>query len=251
MSPLEEYNLIILNRQQNPLDCSEYGETHHIIPRSCGGCNEEWNLVRLTPEEHYRCHELLPFIYTKGKAHAKMVFAWNQMCGRVKGVEVDAETYGQLKREYSKVNSESHKGRKYSAETKSKLSESHLGKPSPMKGKHHSEEARARMSKTRRGKPSPKKGKPGHPCSEEARRKISEANKGHPGYFTGHHSEESKRKISEANKGKRRSEETRRKISEARKGRKGHPQSEETKSKMSEARKRYWANKRILNFRGI
>lgn len=204
MSPLEEYNLIILNRQQNPLDCSEYGETHHIIPRSCGGCNEEWNLVRLTPEEHYRCHELLPFIYTKGKAHRAMVHAWWLLSHTTEGVEIPEEDYGILERMHSTALSMERTGE----------GNPMYGKPSPMKGKHHSEEARARMSKTRRGKPSPKKGKPGHPCSEEARRKISEANKGHPGYFTGHHSEESKRK-------------------------------------MSEARKRYWANKRTLNFREI
>ncbi len=186
MDPLQEYISIIHNRQQNPLPEGQYGEVHHIIPRSCGGCNEDWNLVRLTPEEHYRCHALLPKIYTEGKEHHKLVFAWSLLAYTCDGVEISEEEFGQMKRE------------------------------------------------------------------------MCEAHKGHPGYFTGHHSEESKRKISESNRGKRRSEETRRKMSKANKGKhlseehkrkiseahKGNRHSEETKRKMSEARKLYWENKR-------
>lgn len=203
-----EYYTICANRYLHPLAEGEYGEVHHILPRSLGGMDISQNLVKLTPEEHYKVHELLPFIYTEGKDHSKMVCAWNQMCGRVKGVEVDAETYGQLKREYSKVNSESHKGRKHSEETKRKMSEARKGKPSHNKGIPMSEEHKRKLSEALKGKPK----------SEETKRKISEARKGI------HYSEESKRKISEALKGKH--------------------LSEETKRKMSEARKRYFENKR-------
>jgi hypothetical protein len=77
------------------------------------------------------------------------------------------------------------------------------GKPleSPFKGKHH---------------------------SEESRRKLSEANKGHTGFWKGKHlSEEARKKISMARKGKPtclgrpRTEEQKRRQSEAMKGR--HP----------------------------
>ena len=216
-----EYYTICANRYLHPLKAGEYGEVHHILPRSLGGMDISQNLVKLTPEEHYRVHELLPFIYTEGKAHAKMVFAWNQMCGRVKGVEVDAETYGQLKREYSKVNSESHKGRKYSAETKSKLSEIR-------KGHVVSEETKQRISQALKGK---KRGR----ISEETRLKRSAALKGKPAWNKG---------LPAWNRGKSRSDETKRKISDANKGKtawnKGRHLSEEARRKKSEAMKHYW-----------
>jgi len=206
MNPLQEYNSIILYRQQNPLPEGQYGERHHIIPRSCGGGNAEWNLVRLTPEEHYKAHELLPFIYTEGKAHAKMVFAWNQMNGRVNGKEVDADTYARLKEEHAVLmkGNKNYLGHHHSEESRQKITEA-------MKGRHHSEESRRKMSEVQKGR------------------------KGHP------RSEETKKRISESNKGRRLSEETKKKMSLARTGK---SQSEEARRKKSEALKRYWENKR-------
>lgn len=174
MNPLQEYNSIILYRQQDPLPQDAYGEVHHIIPRACGGCNKKWNKVKLTPEEHYRCHELLPFIYTEGEAHAKMVYAWHLMSGRVKGVDVDAETYGQLKREFRVVMSEKQKGQvahnkgvPMSEEQKRKMSEAHKGQPPHNKGIPMSEEQKHKISEAKKGKSR----------SEETKRKISEARK--------------------------------------------------------------------------
>lgn len=203
-----EYYTICANRYLHPLKDGEYGEVHHILPRSLGGMDISQNLVRLTPEEHYRCHELLPFIYTEGKDHSKMVRAWIIMSGRVKGLKIDSETYGRLRREFSKAQSEMMAGRKRG----------------PM-----SEEQKRKLSAANKGK---------H-LSEETRRKISEALKDRPGVSA---------KISAAMKGRHFSEEHKRKISEANKGRpgcwKGKSRSEETKRKMSEARKLYWENKR-------
>ena len=206
MNPLQEYNSIILYRQQNPLPEGQYGERHHIIPRSCGGCNKKWNLVRLTPEEHYKVHELLPFIYTEGKAHAKMVFAWNQMWNKVKGEMADADAYARLKEEHAVLmkGNKNHLGHHHSEESRQKITEA-------MKGRHHSEESRRKMSEVQKGR------------------------KGHP------RSEETKKRISESNKGRRLSEETKKKMSLARTGK---SQSEEARRKKSEALKRYWENKR-------
>lgn len=50
-------------------------QTHHIVPKSLGGNNEESNLVILTPREHYICHLLLVKM-TSGKNRSKMVFAF-------------------------------------------------------------------------------------------------------------------------------------------------------------------------------
>jgi hypothetical protein len=49
-------------------------EIHHIIPKSLGGNNDSYNLVDLTPREHYICHWLLTKM-TEGKYRMKMTFA--------------------------------------------------------------------------------------------------------------------------------------------------------------------------------
>ena len=61
------YFNIIRNRRNNPLPTSEYGETHHIKPRSfgqnCADLDDENNLVRLSAREHFIVHFLLYKIY--------------------------------------------------------------------------------------------------------------------------------------------------------------------------------------------
>ena len=221
MNPLEKYNSIIINRQKNPLDSSEYGEVHHIIPRSCGGGNAEWNLVKLTPEEHYRVHELLPFIYTEGKEHAKMVQAWRFMSHTREGLEISDEEYGILKRVYASLPGPN-AGKRFTEETRRKMSEAHAGQ----------------VNWWLHGATPWNKGKTYHSSyhpTDEHKRKISESHKG----------------LTPWNKGKHLSEEDRRKKSIANKGHKpwntGRKHSPETIKKMSEARKRYYENKRKEN----
>ena len=57
------YNNIITQAQQR-VNCTEYTEKHHILPRSLGGSNIKSNLVRLTAREHFVCHLLLPKMVT-------------------------------------------------------------------------------------------------------------------------------------------------------------------------------------------
>jgi hypothetical protein len=53
-------------------------EKHHIIPRCVGGSNSPDNLVYLTPEEHFVCHQLL----AKGNpTHSGLLFAVIRMTG--------------------------------------------------------------------------------------------------------------------------------------------------------------------------
>lgn len=185
MNPLEEYIAIILYRQQNPLADSEYGEVHHIIPRSCGGCNKKWNKVKLTPEEHYKCHALLPKIYTEGKEHHKLVFAWTLLAHTVEGVEISEEEYGKLRREVAKAMSSLNSGRKHSEESRKHMGDSRRGKKrGPL-----SEETKRKISEAMKGKPSPKKGKPGKPHTEEWKRQHAEAIRGR------HLSEQAKEKL--------------------------------------------------------
>jgi group I intron endonuclease len=120
----------------------------------------------------------------------------------------------------------------HSKETRLKLSaitKAQLAKNGhPMKGKKHSAESVAKMSESRRGQPSAKKGKKCGPLSDEHKRKIGEGNKGKV------FSIERRTRISESQKGKNYSEET---IQRLRDSHTGKIASNETKAKMSASRK--------------
>lgn len=217
---LDEYDSILTVRIDNPLPDGEYGEVHHILPKSCGGGNEASNLVKLTPEEHFRCHRLLPLIFEGGLCHWKMVTAFHYMLTTRDGVEVTEEEYGRLKREYSKAVSEFLRGRPVSEETRQKIGASNMGKK-------RSEEVRRKNSELHRGMHH----------SDETRQKMSKVHRGRT------HTEESKQKMSEIRTGWKHSAETRRRISEIQRGRK---LSEETRRKMREAQRRRRERERLL-----
>ena len=126
------YNKIIENRLNNPLDGTEYGEKHHIIPRSLGGSDEPDNLVRLTAREHFICHALLSEMYEKE------TFEWYKMNHAIMMMKASSDEHGnnryfnsrlyELKRkDFSKVMSESQSGRNNSQYGKVKSAE-HLRK---------------------------------------------------------------------------------------------------------------------------
>jgi len=176
------YFKIIQKSQNRVLDC--YTESHHIVPRSLGGCNAPHNLTRLTAREHFICHRLLPKM-TEGLNKMKMCqAAWTM--ARTRKIRISSRTYALLREEASKASSkrqkgkkigpmsEEHKqkireanlkrfqdpaerlkisqrlaGRKLSPELKAKLSAIKKGKMPPhipsMKGKQHSPETKAKM----------------------------------------------------------------------------------------------------------
>lgn len=152
MNPLEEYNSIIHYRQQNPLPETEYGEVHHIIPKSCGGTNKKWNLVRLSLDEHIQCHKLLCQIYPTGKAHKSMTFAY----ARTLSAEGHKITEEEAKERRSILQSNL-KGVPLSEEHRKKLSDAKRrfyengGRP-PNYGVSPSPETRAKISKAMKGK---------------------------------------------------------------------------------------------------
>lgn len=57
------YAEFIRDRQLKQPKKPEYFESHHIKPRSLGGYDEPWNMIRLTPEDHYFAHLLLAKIH--------------------------------------------------------------------------------------------------------------------------------------------------------------------------------------------
>lgn len=113
---------------------SDVGEKHHILPESIWPefAKADWNLVKISFENHYKVHELLPYIVSK--EHKKpMIYAWKMMCGRTKDKFVDATKYSELAYLRSTL------GYPASEEQKRKQSETMTGRPSPLKGKERPE----------------------------------------------------------------------------------------------------------------
>ena len=199
MSPIEQYIAIIHNRQQNPL--TERGEVHHIIPKSLGGCNKKWNLVRLTTEEHIECHRLLTLIYATGDEHFRMCAAYALMCTSRSKVKVSDEEAAEARR----LSSESRKGR-----------------PSPKKGKpgksrKRTEEEKRAISEALKGRKCPwLVGKPSGMKGKIPWNKGKHYKTGRSSWNKGKHFDEAyKKRMSERLKGREFSEETKRKIREA------------------------------------
>lgn len=119
-------------------------------------------------------------------------------------------------------------GKRHSADSRKKISETLKGKAFWI-GKHLPEETRRKISETKMGKKMSAEARQkmserqkGRRHSEETKRKISEAQKGEKGnMWSKHHLEITKRKMSKAGKGKHLSESHRRKIGEARSGKYG------------------------------
>jgi hypothetical protein len=78
-----------------------YIEHHHIIPKCIGGLDEKFNLVALTPEEHFVCHILLVKMYPE---HKTLILAVNKMCRGHKGKR-NRKLYGWLKRKFQEAQS--------------------------------------------------------------------------------------------------------------------------------------------------
>ena len=73
-----------------------------------------------------------------------------------------------MSEEYCRKNSESHKGKHASDETRRKMSAMRKGEKHPMYGEHHSEETRNKMSEAKKGKHH----------TEDAKKKMSAQRKG-------------------------------------------------------------------------
>jgi hypothetical protein len=118
------YDKIIENRLNNPLDETEYGEKHHIIPRSLGGSDEVQNLVRLTAREHFICHALLAEMYEDGKTEwYKMNLAFEMMrfSNTTQLRYINSRLYELKKKDFSKAHSWNQSGER----------NSQYGKPRP------------------------------------------------------------------------------------------------------------------------
>ena len=90
------YDSLIERGRTRVLNC--YKEKHHIVPLCMSGTNDAFNLVDLTPEEHYVAHQLLTKIYPDNYALAKA--AHMMVCNRPSN-----KYYGWLRKRFSKAKS--------------------------------------------------------------------------------------------------------------------------------------------------
>lgn len=149
------YDRLIQKRRDNPItkaDC--YCETHHIVPRSEGGSDDDTNLVNLTAREHYIAHLLLARIYDDFKM-------WSAVLYMRTGCKKTTRMFKYSSRLY--------------AVAREKMSEAKSGENHPFHGKHLSEEHRRRLSISEKGKPRPWLA--GRQLSEEHKMKISDSMK--------------------------------------------------------------------------
>lgn len=174
MRHLEEYNRIIEFRKSNPLPDGQYGEKHHIKPKSIYPelVNDKDNIVRLSAQEHFLAHYHLWHAY-RDELHEKnwarkMCYAFNRMKQQLlkcDDVEAMSKLYEEVRIEFSKVHSESLKGHRPWSR----------GKIGPNKGRTFDKEVRKHMSEAHKGKSPPNKGKS---MSVEQKTLLSEINKG-------------------------------------------------------------------------
>ena len=134
----------------------EYYENHHIIPKSLGGCNSNYNLVLLTAREHFFAHLLLYKHYRKigGESLRKMSFALVNMKGNPTGkinIKFSSRDYGVFKEAAMNMNlgikvkdTSNYKGKK-SNEHKENIRKARLHAGS------HSDERKLNISLGRRG----------------------------------------------------------------------------------------------------
>jgi hypothetical protein len=93
------YDSIISRAKERKLEAGTYKERHHIIPRCMNGTDDEDNLVDLTPEEHYVCHQLLVKIYP---GNIKLMYAVRMMCNyKGRNCLRSNKLYGWLRRRFS------------------------------------------------------------------------------------------------------------------------------------------------------
>ena len=202
----KHYDALIESRKKY-CSFSDYYEIHHIIPECLGGSNEPNNLVQLTAKEHYMAHWLL----VKATKNDDLIKAFAGMCGK-KTVRKFTSRQFDRARQAARL---AQIGRRYSEESKLKMSISAKNKP-PM-----TEEHKRKIGEKSKGRI----------YSEEVKKKHSEAQKNLMS------NEEYRKNVADKNRGQTRSDETKKKISDAWEKRKLTPVSEETRKKMSESLK--------------
>ena len=76
MDYLQIYESLVTSAKVRKLSAGQYYEKHHIWPKSMGGPNDEFNIVKLTGREHFIAHRLLAKIFPDSSiVHAPFLMA--------------------------------------------------------------------------------------------------------------------------------------------------------------------------------
>lgn len=70
-----------------------YYEKHHIWPKSLGGPNVSWNIIKLTAREHFIAHWLLYKLSENINDKIKMGYALNAMCNLIANTNRNISSY--------------------------------------------------------------------------------------------------------------------------------------------------------------
>ena len=196
------YNELIEKGKNRVYPENEYGETHHIIPRSFGGSNDKENLVRLSAREHYIAHALLWRMKFTNEYATKMAYAFCTFMYGFKFKEhtekykISSRMYETFKKQYSILQSKEMSG-----------------KGNPFYGKIHNEETKkiigekSKLKVFKRGPENPNWGKKVNltPEQKQKRSENSKAIWNSPGYRERH--SESRKQFLESPLGQQRRKE--------------------------------------------
>lgn len=180
MNYQNQYTALIKSAQLNPF--SGYTDKHHIIPQSMGGTNDIDNLVLLSAKQHFVAHHLLYKIHR----NREMTNAFFLMCNVKRGgarFKITSKQYEVLREEKRQCQKDimtgqpsRAKGKKWSEESKAKLSASQMGHhrgnggSRGFKGWHHTEENKKAISERRKGVST----RTGMTHTDETKQKMSE-----------------------------------------------------------------------------
>lgn len=126
MTYKERYYAIINNRKANPLPKDQYGEKHHIKPKSLYPelASDKNNIVRLSAFEHYLCHFYLVKIYEEeGNTNQKnrMLYAFSRMNRLLNDGHLTEEEAKMMGAVYARLKEEiriAHRAQRWSEEAK-------------------------------------------------------------------------------------------------------------------------------------
>jgi hypothetical protein len=125
------YDQLIKKCRERNLDSDIYYEKHHIIPKCLGGNNDDDNLVKLTPREHYMAHYILTKIHSK---EHKIFYAFLCMLRNPYGHrKYTSRMYDNIKKHYSNMMTWRPRESWFSEEGIKKLSNQMKGDNNPMR----------------------------------------------------------------------------------------------------------------------
>lgn len=82
----------------------DYKEVHHIIPKSLGGTDEQYNLITLSPRQHYIAHWILWKAY-KSREMTAAFFAMNNQNNKHqnRNFKKSSKIYESIKNDFQKI----------------------------------------------------------------------------------------------------------------------------------------------------